>query len=151
MKVVFLDFDGVLNSRKYIRECGYYGVVIDPERLNMVKQIIDATSAKIVLSTSWREHWDKDMALCGQVGKEINDIFARFGLSVFDKTEFIGRSREMEIEMWLENHPETENFVVLDDRFLDSQSLRNHFVKTDNYRDGIDENNVKQAIEILNG
>ncbi len=150
MKVVFLDFDGVLNSEKYIRECGYYGVIINPTRIKLIKKIIDATDAKIVLSTSWREHWDKDTDKCDAIGENINDIFERYGLSIFDKTAFLDRSREKEIEQWLHNHPQTENFVVLDDRFLDSVVLRNHFVKTNNYRDGIDENNVKQAIEILN-
>ncbi len=150
MKVVFLDFDGVLNSEKFIRECGYYGVIIDTTRLLLVKKIIDATNAKIVLSTSWREHWDKDTDKCDDIGKNINDIFAQCGLNIFEKTAFLDRSREKEIEQWLKNHNDTENFVVLDDRFLDSAVLRNHFVKTNNYRDGIDEDNVKQAIEILN-
>lgn len=35
MKIVFLDFDGVLYSEKYIRECGYYGVIINPIKLQL--------------------------------------------------------------------------------------------------------------------
>ena len=57
MKALFLDFDGVLNTEKYLALYGAEGVVIDPARLELLKEIIDATGAKIVLSTSWREHW----------------------------------------------------------------------------------------------
>ncbi len=150
MKVIFLDFDGVLNSEKYLRESGRFGVVINPASLALIKEIIEATNAKIVLSTSWREHWDIDESKCNDIGIEINRIFAELGLSIFDKTQSLGRSREKEIEHWLHNHTETKNFVVLDDRFLDSEILRNHFVKTNGYRDGIDKENVCLAIQILN-
>ena len=82
MKVIFLDFDGVLNSEKYIRTCGHYGVIIDPSRMVMLKEIIDKTDAKIVLSTSWREHWSKDASLCNDTGREINRIFAEYSLEI---------------------------------------------------------------------
>ena len=150
MKVIFLDFDGVLNSEKYVRNFSGYGVIIDPTRMALLKHIIDKTKAKIVLSTSWREHWEQCTGKCNDTGKEINKIFNEFNLSIFDKTPSIGGNREDEIESWLKSNPETENFVVLDDRFLDSPIIRGHFVKTDNYRSGISEENVNEAIKILN-
>ena len=150
MKVIFLDFDGVLNSEKYVLNHSEYGVIIDPARMVLLKQIIDETQAEIVLSTSWREHWEKIDENCNDTGKAINRIFNQFNLNIFDKTPSISRNREDEIESWLKNHPETENFVVLDDRFLDSPAIRGHFVKTDNYRSGISEENVNEAIKILN-
>lgn len=142
MKVVFLDFDGVLNSERYVRNCGEYGVVIDPSRMQLLKQIIEATGAKIVLSTSWREHWTK-------TGTQINDIFEAYELEIFDKTPKLGGRREKEIEAWLNEFPNVENFVVLDDRFLYAEFLKGHFVKTANYLEGLDEENVDLAIQIL--
>ncbi len=149
MKVVFLDIDGVLNSDKYVRRFGGEGVAIDPERMQLLKQIIDATGAEIVLSTSWRGHWDMDPNNCDVCGKQINDIFSEFGLQVFDKTPRLCSSREQEIECWLNEHPEIHNFLVLDDAFLSADFLKGHFVKTSNYRDGLDQENVTAAIEIL--
>ena len=151
MKVVFLDIDGVLNSEKYVRSCDEYGVIIDPSRMVLLKRIIDATDAKIVLSTSWREHWDTDKTKCNNIGNEINDIFAQYNLHVFDKTKKLNLSREYEIKDWLEQHTEVETFVVLDDRFLSAEFLDGHFVKTSNYFDGLDETDVRKAIDILNG
>ena len=80
MKVIFLDFDGVLNSAKYLLGHGDCGVAIDPARMALLKQIVDATDAKIVLSTSWREHWSKDLMNCDGTGVLINRIFSKYGL-----------------------------------------------------------------------
>lgn len=150
MKIIFLDIDGVLNSEKYLRASGGFGVSIDISRLELIKEIIAATDALIVLSTSWREHWDKNENKCDTIGREINEIFACEGLIIFDKTPNLHCRRELEIEHWLRIHPETENFVVIDDMFLDSEKIRNHFVKTDNYKNGIEKENVLFAINILN-
>lgn len=150
MKVIFLDFDGVLNTEKYVSSCGHFGLVIDPSRLELLKGIVDATDAKIVLSTSWREHWDKDAQKCDETGREINEIFGRAELTVYDKTPTISRFREDEIETWLKVNSNVENFVILDDRFLDSQKLRGHFVKTSGRIQGLNEECVKSAVHILN-
>lgn len=150
MKVLFLDFDGVLNSERYVRRCGRYGVIIDPERLALLKKITDATDAVIVLTTSWREHWDKDDALCDETGVQINGIFSGYGLCIFDKTPKLFSRREEEIKAWLDSHPETEGFAVLDDAFLSADFLCGHFVKTSDFRGGLCEQNVLEAIDILN-
>ena len=149
MKILFLDFDGVLNSEKYLKRSGSFGVALDPERMALLRGIIDKTGAKIVLTTSWREYWEKESDLCQEAGREINRFFGEFGLSVFDKTQKIGKEREGEIEAWLEANPETEKFAVLDDRFLDSKIIREHFVKTDNYKNGLSREDAQRVIEIL--
>lgn len=150
IKVIFLDFDGVLNSEKFVRSCEYCGVMLDPSRMILLKQIIDATGAKIVLSTSWRMHWDKDECLCNNVGLDINRIFGEYQLKIFDKTPKL-YDRVTEIKVWLENHPQTQAFAVLDDAFLNADFLNEHFVRTSNLRNGLDEDDVKKAINILNG
>ncbi len=151
MKVLFLDFDGVLNSDKYVRGCGHFGVVIDPARMELLKQIIDATDAHIVLSTSWREHWSAMPEKCDTTGTLINDIFKKHGLEIYDKTPDLTFKREQEIEKWLANYPSVTHFAVLDDDMLAAPFMDGHFVKTSNLRDGLDGENVKLAIKILNG
>ena len=150
MKVIFLDFDGVLNSAKYLLNHEGYGVVIDPERMRLLKQIVDTTGARVVLSTSWREHWEKDPTKCNNTGVLINDIFGNCGLQIWDKTPELHTRREIEIKSWLDKHPEVKNFVVLDDRLLSAPYLNGHAIKTSNYFDGLDELDVQKAIDILN-
>lgn len=150
LKAIFLDFDGVLNSAKYLLGCGDCGMAIDPTRMVLLRRIIDATGAKIVLSTSWREHWEKDLAKCNSTGVFINDIFSKYGLQIFDKTPELHERRETEIKSWLDAHPEVKSFVVLDDSLLSADYLHGHFIKTSNYFDGLDETDAQKAIDILN-
>ena len=61
-KVIFLDFDGVLNTEYYQGFLMYhgktwqdqYGAFFDPEAILQLKRIIDATNADIVIESSWK-------------------------------------------------------------------------------------------------
>lgn len=150
MKVIFLDIDGVLNSEQYIRECDGCGIVIDPSKMVLLKQIVDATNARIVLSTSWREHWSKDQKQCDSTGVLMNSIFGAYGLQIFDKTPQLHTRRETEIKSWLDKNPDVQKFVVLDDMLLSGEFLSGYFVKTSSYFGGLDEMDVRNAIGILN-
>lgn len=150
MKVIFLDFDGVLNSEEYIKQHNC-GLSIDPSKMILLKQIVDATAAKIVLTTSWREHWSDDLTKCDSAGALINRIFSTYSLQIFDKTPELHTRRELEIKCWLDKRPEVKGFVVLDDRLLNAEYLNGHFIKTSNYFGGLDETDVSKAIDILNG
>ncbi len=155
MKVIFLDIDGVLNSRAYDRKRNWNEQTdIDETRLPLIKEIVDATGAKIVLSSTWRQHWDRDTNRCDEDGLYINKIFAKFGLSIFDKTPDLGITvlRRDEISKWLEGADvEIESFVIIDDYRYGWGDLSEHFVKTEpNFRLGIEKEHVEKAIEILN-
>lgn len=149
MKVLFLDFDGVLNSDKFLRKSENKGAIVDPKCMVLLKQIIDETNAKIVLSTSWREHWEQNAEKCDETGRLINRIFEDFEMSVFQKTPLLNTNREAEIKAWLDGRNDVENFVVLDDRVLSAPFLNSHFVKTSNSKGGLDEEGVKKAVLIL--
>jgi len=151
LKVLFLDFDGVLNGDAYVRRQGRFGVILDPAKLELLKQIIDRTDAKIVLSTSWREHWDAMPEGCDSIGLEINRIFARYGLEIYDKIPHQSRGREENIRRWLGQYPAVTEYAVLDDQFLSADFLKNHFVLTSNLRGGLDETDVENAVSILKG
>ena len=151
MKIIFLDFDGVLNSERYIRN--YMGgsvIMLDPLCMTLMRDVVKASGAKIVLTTSWRNHWSKNENEINEIGKEINDIFGKYGLEVFDKTPHMGyNQREQEIETWLSEHPDVQNFVVFDDKTLESDIIEGHFVKTAGFFGGICEHDVREAFTIL--
>ena len=57
IKVVFLDFDGVLNSKEFFKsprheesEAG----ALDPEAIARLNRLLAATGAVVVISSSWR-------------------------------------------------------------------------------------------------
>lgn len=53
MKIIFLDIDGVLALMH--KEHDEFGSLFHKEFVNNLKQIIDETGAKIVISSSWRK------------------------------------------------------------------------------------------------
>lgn len=154
MKIIFLDIDGVLNSKPYDAQRNWNEQTdIDETRLPLVKKIVDETGAKIVLSSTWREHWDSVLENCDEDGIHINETFAKFGLDIYDKTPDLGLTadRPNEIKAWLDSAPETiESFVIIDDYRYGWGSLSDNFVKTNPYFGfGLEEEHVQKAIEIL--
>ena len=55
-KVIFLDVDGVLNCHSTKDKCGDY-IGIDDKKVALLKEIVDATGAIIILVSSWKEWW----------------------------------------------------------------------------------------------
>ena len=154
-KVIFLDLDGVLNSRAYDRErdCTKQ-TYIDETRLPLLKRIVDETGAKIVFSSSWREHWDKNSANCDEDGVYINECFSKYDLKIFDKTPVIkGADKSDEISYYLEMYlGEIDNYVILDDENFDwTDAMRLHVIKTNAFIGrGLNEEHVRKTVEILN-
>lgn len=144
MKVIFLDFDGVITTLKSKWR-------LDDEKMSLVKEICDKTGAKIVISSSWRIK-DVETTLKHAFGKDYDDSHYLLNSSmVVGITERPAHTfRGTDIQKYLDTHPEIKNYVILDDDtdMLDSQ--KEHFINTDTYL-GISKEDVKQAIEILMG
>lgn len=128
MKVIFLDFDGVLNSNQYNASHWSPGVLIDPSRMILLKRLVDAANAEIVLSTSWKEHWNQDESLCDETGIIINQIFREHSLKIFDKIPDTERDRAAGIIKWLSKHPDAERFAVIDD--MPQERCHLHFTES---------------------
>ncbi|MDE5562812.1 MAG: hypothetical protein K2J01_04625 [Clostridiales bacterium] len=155
MKIVFLDIDGVLNSREYDRTRDKSKLTnIDETRIPFVKQIVEQTGAVIVLSSTWRTHWNSDKNKCDEDGLYIIDLFGKYGVEIYDKTPDLGfyADRPDEIKQYLlELGEKVESFVIIDDYLYGWGDLSDRFVRTDPYRSlGIDADTVAQAVKILN-
>jgi len=151
MKVIFLDIDGVLNSAVYDRQRTEKDGNIDKTRLAIVKELVNKTGARIVLSSSWRNHWEKNFDECDDVGKEIITDFASAGLEIYDKTPKFGYlDRSDEIRMWLNENPDVDAFVIFDDNGYGWDELSNNLIQT-NYQIGraLEEKHIRKALVIL--
>ena len=149
MKVIFLDFDGVITipPKWYLKA----------DKIKYIKQIVDTTGAKIVVSSSWR-HTDVQKTIDTMIGRPKrsprNKMLNWFIDNLYDVTpwcsdkKYNGTGRGGEIQTWLDNHPEVDNYVIIDDDgdMLESQLF--HFVQT-NFEDGITELETKWVIKIL--
>ena len=114
MKVIFLDIDGVLCVHA---ADGNWGAE-DDDRLSAdccrrLKEIMDATGCKLVLSSSWR--------LFADMLKSLFEQLRLFGIA---KEDFLGgtpllEERGEEILAYLKRHREIRKFVALDDEPFD--------------------------------
>lgn len=147
IKVIFLDIDGVLNSRKTERAtksgCRFVGI----RQLRNLKHIITVTGAKVVLSSDWR--YERDNPKYNADYLELRDELRKYRIEFYGFTpELLSGHRGAEIDAWLSEHPEVENFVILDDRW-DIEPNKDHWVKTSMSR-GLDKEETEAAIQILN-
>lgn len=152
MKIVFLDVDGILNSND--TEDVFKGFIgLDYSGIKLLREIIDATNAEIVLVSSWKHRWYKDDKVRqDDLANYLDRRLAEEGLKIIDKTE--GTSdRGTGIIKWLSEHP-AESWIVLDDEIFpdyDECGIMPHLVKTSFYDGGLKEKHVEMAIKMLNG
>ena len=166
-KVIFQDIDGVLYpclervrlkmdpymvKQKLIREDPYYKDAAakdlsvayegwNEEAMLRLKQLVDETGAVIVISSSWRFMHSL---------KDFKQMFHIYGLkdAVVDLTPMKkGFLKEPSIAHYLEEHPQVEAYVILDDLNM-TKTFPGHCVVCP---DVFDEESKQQAIDILNG
>lgn len=112
-KVIFLDIDGVMNNVG-TRPQSPRGLVdyLDPENVGVLNQVVRATGAVVVVSSSWR--------LSNSLA-ELQASFAAAGCvaQIIDVTpRSAGGERALEVAAWLARQSEPPVcFVVIDDEF----------------------------------
>lgn len=141
MKIIFLDFDGVITSY-------YTKYRISKDKIKLIENLINETGAKIVISSSWR-HGSKNVEEF--INKNLSEISdSIFVKSIIGLTEVLSPVRGEEIQKWIDDHNnEIESYVILDDDsdMLDEQLY--NFVQTDGY-EGITEREIRLSKHILN-
>ena len=151
MKVIMTDIDGVLNEDTTPTRTKSRMIFIDKEKLLRLKRIVDATGAKIVLSSTWR--YDRDDDKFNGDFLELQEAFHNVGLSFYDYTpiDALGIRRGMEIKAWLGAHPEVTNYIILDDELYDfaERGLLHRLVKTEFCDGGLTEELAQEAIDML--
>ena len=141
MKVLFLDFDGVITTPPEWK--------LVSSRIKLIKELVDKTGVKIVVSSSVRHGLGRYFSQ--ELKRQPDDeMILWLKDNIYDITPTKSSERGQEIAAWLDIHSEVDNYVILDDDsdMLDSQLF--HFVQTD-YQTGITEHEYELAYRILMG
>lgn len=155
MKVIFLDFDGVLNSaasfvmenrrrKKDKRIKTPLNQTLDRVCASNFQYILDQVpDAKIVISSAWRTFYKM-----AWLKKKLRE----YGI---DSSRVIGKTgvlfsgwRGREISDWLEDHPEVTEYIVLDDNSLVTETHNKRFIKT-TWATGLTLPHVYEALKLF--
>lgn len=157
-KVIFLDVDGVLNCHSTKDSCGGY-IGIDDKKVALLKEIVDATGAIIILVSSWKEWWTNNPRYKPnqyEMATYLDEKLAEQGLIIRDKTRdgnsFIrGKGILRFIEMQKEIGIDIRKYVILDDEMFDylETKMTRHLIRTSFEQNGLEKKHVRKAIEKL--
>ena len=169
-KVIFLDFDGVLNAFYYPKQLAdhgqvwrdLFGVLFAPECIAQLGRIIETTDAQILISSSWKIPFEgetdeivlnrlKEMWEIRQYPGRIDGVIPNLTfqeiLDMHCGDDFVCH-KGFEIEQWLREHPECTSYAILDDEEIVLPKHKSHFVRTDRMV-GLQKKNADRTIEIL--
>ena len=140
-------------EKNKITGCILYDEVED-RPLRLLKEIVDKTSAKIVVSSSWRIgccRSGKESIFGGRLYNKLEKRLKDYGIFIYDITPSLGSGTQRgdEIRKWLSKNP-VDNFIILDD---DSDMCE--FTNTENfihttYKHGLTKELKDKAIKVLN-
>lgn len=156
-KVIFLDIDGVLNCSPYAN--AHPDQKLNPENLERLAEIQHKTNAAIVLCSTWKDCDHPDEPDVYYMYEYLTNTLKTYGLFIQNKTPDTHKGRPHEIHTYLEQHPETNTFVILDDDYtaenyavfgINSHLIQTRFFCHTESEGGLQDCHVKQAIQILN-
>ncbi len=154
LKLIFLDVDGVLNCSSTKDTCGVY-VGIEDKKVELLKQIVDTTKAKIVLASTWRYTWFKEDYLKSEqddLANYLDDKLNKYGLSITDKIDDEAIGRGQGILEYVNNHNvKMDDFIVIDDEMFDYKEtkLTKNLIQTSYDKGGLQLKHISKAINRL--
>lgn len=149
MKIIFLDVDGVLNSRVDFDKPNGNGrsmYALNKDMIERIHKLEEHTNAKIVLSSTWRCYDEAKLEL-DKAGIKFIDITPIGNIKEEWQGNYVRRGSE--IKAWLDMHPEVKKYVIIDDDGDMLEEQMSNFVMTYFYT-GFQDEHLEKAIRILN-
>ncbi|MCR4852660.1 MAG: hypothetical protein K5893_03620 [Prevotella sp.] len=154
MKIIFLDFDGVMDTAYYgiilhkndMPEHDKYGVVFDPDCIQNLKYIINQTGANIVVTSTWKVFMSYQDILKMWEDRKLPGF-----VTDVTPTPVGNHKKGDEIDLWLKECGEECGYVIIDD--LDAHCFNEYQLSrllTVNPFNGLDKETAIKAVRILN-
>ena len=161
MRLIFLDIDGVLNSAEFFAKQSVYcpdvgplwahdsvaaahaqdaDELLDRDAVSLLNELIRATGAVVVVSSSWRMIHPLDYIIRALTAHG-------FTGSVAGETPQLGPPRGNEIQSYLDTLGGMPSFVILDDR--DDMTHLSHRLVQTTWGTGLQLEHVDRAAQML--
>ncbi len=148
MKLIFLDVDGVLNGHEF--QPGAQSNLIRPDCVARLNRILDATGAKLVISSAWRYmiHGGEMTPLGFEYMLRTHGLPAGCVVGFTAKDEAI-LLRGDQIRGWIDrNGYDYDSWLVIDDLTVGMERVSHRQIVTDGTK-GLQDDDVERAIEML--
>lgn len=143
MKVVFLDFNGVLDTYEDFD-------VIDKSNLYILVDAINLTDSKVVITSSNKNYFYRT-GKHNYLMENLINVLHSYNIEVLGYTKDLG-NREEEILDYLRTHPEIEHYCIIDDDYF-FESMSDHMIKLTCQNDGgngLKESSIYEIVRKLN-
>ena len=181
MNVIFLDFEGVLDTYgDMVLElyCGVPKEVIRKRverRIAILADICREYDCKVVIEAAAKSNIDDETLEIIEPSERLEfyfSMFKKYGIEVIGKTPDVeiketresstlihSMNKQIEIMLYLYRHPEIDYFCVIDDddeasiyhRKSDLEKVKNHLVRTLDFQDNPDEEGLLERHKELVG
>lgn len=124
-----MDIDGVLNSKTYYKTVDRTKKDwnrFNPLAVEMIKRLIEEFKSSIVISSTWRFAFVKELK-----NELIKSGLVKYLHKDWKTPEAYPSHRGEEINLWLDNHPEAIDYVIIDDDENILEEQKNWFIRTD--------------------
>lgn len=183
-KILFLDIDGVLNSSQFLYHNRFRQILLNIQNdrnlamvsnknLFWVSKLCKKKDCKVVLTSSWRYLWDKNLMPSQNIISVDNKLKKYF--TIIDRTDGKvelknnyniilnlhsslhlrdkGYWRGTQILSYMENHNlNFDDILIVDDDDLDIAcypQLKKRLIKTSFYKNGFTYKHYKEALNLL--
>lgn len=147
MNVIFLDFDGVIDTNYYRSNEQI------EEKIKILADICHTYNCKVVIEASAKTAIDEETLEIDSDANWVNflfDMFKKYNIECIGRTpnvrkklnnsSYLSMWKEDEIRLYLYRHPEITNYCIIDDddllvlhRESDLNKVRNHLVITQDF------------------
>lgn len=126
MNVIFLDFNGVLDTYDRFDE-------IDSSNLHILIDAIILTDSKVVITSSNKDYFYRN-GKHNEIMLNLINVLKSYNIDVLGYTKKL-ENREEEICDYLCSHPEIVHYCIIDDDYF-FDSMSDHMVKLTSQNDG---------------
>lgn len=158
MNVIFLDFDGVIDTNYYQSNDQM------EEKIKILSDICHTYNCKVVIEASAKLAIDEESMKIDPDSKWVKFLFScfkKYDIDVigrtpnvkkyYSKSSYVSMWKEDEIRLYLFRHPEVDHYCIIDDddlttmhRKSDLDKVRDHLVVT---KDFLDDNPLDEGLQ----
>lgn len=152
MNIIFLDVDGVLNSKAYfetVKEKNLMYAALDEGKIPLLKRIVKDNKAAIVLSSTWKTLNNPKEPEAYKMWSYLLSTLAKYDIEIISTTPNLAKKRPEEIKAWLDDWTgEKIKWISIEDDYSEKDyaacGIGGHLIQTVFFTDKVSEGGLQE-------